>query len=43
MTVVIDLAHRPTPAQRQAPESAAQRVRRKGDPGGGLYKPRTPI
>jgi cytochrome c oxidase accessory protein FixG len=43
MTVVIDRVSHPAPAERRAPESAAGRVRRKGDPGGGLYRPRTPI
>ena len=37
MTVVIDKI---TP---KAPESAAARARHRGEPGKGLYKPRTPI
>ncbi|MFC3077238.1 cytochrome c oxidase accessory protein CcoG [Phenylobacterium terrae] len=44
MTVVIDTVSRKTgeaPARR--PVSAAQKARDKGDPGGGLYKKRTPI
>ncbi|WP_374470021.1 cytochrome c oxidase accessory protein CcoG [Phenylobacterium sp.] len=42
MTVVIDRVSKPEPADREAPVSAAERVRKKGA-GGGLYKPRTPI
>jgi cytochrome c oxidase accessory protein FixG len=41
MTVVIDRT-KPAPAS-QGPESAAVHARRRGDSGGGLYKPRTPI
>lgn len=41
MTVVIDKT-KPAPGS-QGPESAAVRARKKGDAGGGLYKPRTPI
>ena len=40
MTVVIDNVAKRTAA---GPESAASRARKKGDAGGGLYKPRTPI
>jgi cytochrome c oxidase accessory protein FixG len=43
MTVVIDRVNRPAPASREAPLSAADRAREKGDAKGGLYKPRTPI
>jgi cytochrome c oxidase accessory protein FixG len=44
MTVVIDRTQSAPVASRAAgPVSAAARVRRKGDPGGGLYKPREPI
>jgi cytochrome c oxidase accessory protein FixG len=39
MTVVIDTVSR----KAAGPESAAQHARKKGDAGGGLYKPRTPI
>ena len=42
MTVVIDRVSKQEPAERQAPVSAAARVRRKSG-GGGLYAPRTPI
>ncbi|MCR5881051.1 cytochrome c oxidase accessory protein CcoG [Phenylobacterium sp. J367] len=42
MTVVIDRVSRTEPVAREAPVSAAERVRKK-DAGGGLYKPRTPI
>jgi cytochrome c oxidase accessory protein FixG len=38
MTVVIDKRGKPAP-----PASAAARARQRGDAGGGLYKPRTPI
>jgi cytochrome c oxidase accessory protein FixG len=41
MTVVID---RTRAGQKEAgPASAAEKARRRGDPGGGLYKPRAPI
>jgi cytochrome c oxidase accessory protein FixG len=40
MTVVIDNVSKREAA---GPESAAKRARKKGDAGGGLYKPRTPI
>ena len=43
MTAVIDNVSHATGAQRASPESAFERARRKGDAGGGLYKPRTPI
>jgi hypothetical protein len=39
MTVVIDKLSKRAPA----PESAAVHARKRGDAGGGLYKPRTPI
>jgi len=42
MTVVIDRVTRPQAARHDGPVSAAERVRQK-TPGGGLYKPRTPI
>ena len=42
MTVVIDRVNRPQPATREAPVSAAAKLRAKGA-GGGLYKPRQPI
>ena len=41
MTVVID---RTRAGQKEAgPASAAEKARRRGDPGGGLYTPRAPI
>lgn len=42
MTVIIDRVSKPDPAKREAPVSAAERLRKKGA-GGGLYKPRMPI
>jgi len=43
MTVVIDNLSKPSPVQRNGPESASERARRRGDAGKSLYKPRTPI
>lgn len=44
MTVVIDRTRTlPPEARRDGSVSAAARARSKGDPGGGLYKPRAPI
>ena len=44
MTVVIDRTKTlPPEARRDGSVSAAARARSKSDPGGGLYKPRTPI
>ena len=41
MTIVIDRTR--TSPEEAAPTSAAEKARRRGDAGGGLYKPRTPI
>ena len=44
MTVVIDRTKpKPGASTSEGPTSAAARVREKGQPGGGLYKPRAPI
>ena len=43
MTTVIDNVSPSSAAQRTGPESASERARRKGEAGGSLYKPRTPI
>ncbi|MCA3745479.1 MAG: cytochrome c oxidase accessory protein CcoG, partial [Phenylobacterium sp.] len=41
MTVVIDRTR--AEGRDKGPASAAEKARRRGDSGGGLYKPRTPI